>query len=154
MLYNHVGLVSEGEAPGAKKFSNSMSNPPIRDLSGEYSFVPVHVSLSRDCLNNLFTCRQASCFCVDGGRQAKALGDASLRTRLRTRSCPQEELPLQSKTTLAKRVVVCEVKSHFSEQVKVHDTWYQPTVASTNKKNAKAQAATVALQSFGLMPQE
>ena len=39
-------------------------------------------------------------------------------------------------------------------QVKVHDTWYQPTIASTNKKHAKAQAAAVALQSFGLLPRD
>ena len=39
-------------------------------------------------------------------------------------------------------------------QVKVHDTWYQPTVASNNKKHAKAMAATVALQSYGLLPKD
>ena len=37
-------------------------------------------------------------------------------------------------------------------QVNVNGTDYQPTIASPNKKHAKAQAATVALQSFGLVP--
>ena len=31
---------------------------------------------------------------------------------------------------------------------------YQPSIASINKKHAKAQAATVCLQEFGLVPRD
>lgn len=37
-------------------------------------------------------------------------------------------------------------------QVKVNGTDYQPSIASNNKKLAKAQCATVCLQELGLVP--
>ncbi|XP_076820646.1 protein Son-like isoform X1 [Clavelina lepadiformis] len=40
----------------------------------------------------------------------------------------------------------------FMFKVRVNDTFYQPSVASMNKKLAKSQAATAALQGMGLIP--
>lgn len=45
-------------------------------------------------------------------------------------------------------------KKNFLCKVKVNGVEYQPSIASNNKKHAKAQAATVCLQEFGLVPRE
>ena len=43
-------------------------------------------------------------------------------------------------------------KKNFLFKVKVNNMEYQSTITSTNKKQAKAQAATVCLQELGLVP--
>jgi len=43
---------------------------------------------------------------------------------------------------------------NFMFKVHVGGTWYQPTVASNNKKHAKAMSATVCLQAMGLLPRD
>lgn len=43
-------------------------------------------------------------------------------------------------------------KKNFLFKVKVNGTEYQPSIASNNKKLAKAQSATVCLQELGLVP--
>lgn len=45
-------------------------------------------------------------------------------------------------------------KKNFLCKVKVNGKEYQPSIASINKKHAKAQAATVCLQEFGLVPRD
>lgn len=37
-------------------------------------------------------------------------------------------------------------------QVRVNDNEYKPSVASPNKKQAKAEAATICLQALGVLP--
>ena len=44
-------------------------------------------------------------------------------------------------------------KRNFLMKVVVNGMSYQPSVASNNKKHAKAQAAMVVLQALGLAPQ-
>lgn len=43
-------------------------------------------------------------------------------------------------------------RKHFLFKVKVNSVEYIPTIASPNKKHARAQSATVCLQSLGLLP--
>ncbi|KAG1701182.1 Protein SON [Nymphon striatum] len=43
-------------------------------------------------------------------------------------------------------------KKHFLYKVKVNAVEFQPAVASTNKKHAKAQTASICLQHMGLLP--
>lgn len=45
-------------------------------------------------------------------------------------------------------------KKQFVMRVLVNDIFYQPTVSSPTKKQAKHLAATVCLQAFGLLPKE
>jgi len=45
-------------------------------------------------------------------------------------------------------------RKNFLFKVHVNGVDYQPTIASLNKKHARAQAATVCLQSMGLLPRD
>ncbi|XP_012945373.1 ribonuclease 3 [Aplysia californica] len=45
-------------------------------------------------------------------------------------------------------------KKNFLFKVKVNSVEYQPAVASSNKKSAKAQCAAVCLQEMGLLPRD
>ena len=45
-------------------------------------------------------------------------------------------------------------KKQYIFKVTVNGTDYQPSIASDNKKKAKADAATVALQEIGLLPKD
>ena len=52
------------------------------------------------------------------------------------------------------KVDFIHIMSYVFLQVKVNGTEYQPSIASNNKKLAKANAATVCLQTFGLVPRD
>lgn len=51
-------------------------------------------------------------------------------------------------------IMVSFYSLHFFFQVIVNGTEYQPSVASQNKKFAKAAAATAVLQEMGLVPRD